>query len=75
MVFFFQTFRLGNLGEITKNGGLHQFLLDNHKKHGPMFSFHWGKELVVSLGAPEVWKDVQQLFDRPSRKIIFGISK
>jgi len=59
---------LGNLGMLTKDGGLHQFLLDNHKKMGPIFSFYWGKELVVSLGAPNLWKDVQMLFDRPTNQ-------
>ncbi|XP_057294082.1 cytochrome P450 20A1-like [Hydractinia symbiolongicarpus] len=56
---------LGNLGSLTKDGGLHQFLNDNHKKFGPIFSFYWGKELAVSLGSPALWKDIQTLFDRP----------
>ena len=40
----------GNLGEVTRPGGLHQFLLEYHGRLGPIFSFHWGQELVVSLG-------------------------
>ncbi|XP_066927699.1 cytochrome P450 20A1-like [Clytia hemisphaerica] len=58
----------GNLKQITKDGGLHQFLLDHHKKFGPMFSFYWGKELVVSLASPYAWKDTQTLFDRPANQ-------
>lgn len=61
---------LGNLGQCTPNGGLHQFLLDNHKKLGPMFSFFWGKELAVSIASPVIWKDVQTLFDRPVNQFI-----
>ena len=60
-------YRLGNLGEITRNGGLHTFLCENHKKHGPMYTFYWGKELVVSVASPEIWKDMQTLFDRPCK--------
>ena len=69
IIFFVIVFSLGNLDMITKEGGLHMFLLQHHKKFGPIFSFHWGKELVVSLGAPQLFKDVQMLFDRPSKKI------
>ena len=57
--------RLGNLGELTKEGGLHQFLLDNHRKFGAIFSFFWGKELTVSIASPPLFRDVQTLFDRP----------
>ena len=57
------TFSLGNLDMITKEGGLHTFLLQHHKKFGAIFNFYWGKELVVSLGAPQLFKDVQMLFD------------
>lgn len=55
---------LGNLGAITKQGGLHQFLLDNHKKLGPIFSFYWGKDVAVSIASPAYFKDVVTLFDR-----------
>lgn len=64
-------FSLGNLGMITREGGLHKFLLQHHKKFGSIFSFYWGKELVVSLGAPQLFKDVQTLFDRPSKNKSF----
>ena len=62
---FFLLCSLGNLGQLTPNGGLHEFLQENHKKHGPMFSFFWGKELAVSVASPVIWKDIQTLFDRP----------
>ena len=66
--FFYIIFSLGNLDVVTKEGGLHTFLLQHHKKFGAIFSFYWGKELVVSLGAPQLFKDVQMLFDQPSKK-------
>ena len=62
---YFIFFSLGNLKSLTKDGGLHQFLLDNHKKFGPIFSFYWGKELTVSLASQSLWKCVVSLFDRP----------
>lgn len=64
-------FSLGNLAMITREGGLHKFLQQHHKKFGPIFSFYWGKELVVSLGSPQLFKDVQTLFDRPSKNMTF----
>lgn len=57
---------LGNLGEVTKKGGLHNFLTDNHEKLGPIFSFFWGKDVAVSIASPALFRDAAMslLFDR-----------
>ncbi|XP_065665020.1 cytochrome P450 20A1 isoform X2 [Hydra vulgaris] len=56
---------LGNLGSLTFDGGIHKFLVENHKRFGPMFTFYWGKELAVSLACPILFKEVATLFNRP----------
>ena len=61
---------LGNLGDAAKAGGIHKYMTQLHEKHGPIVAFYWGDQQVVSLGSPDLWKDVQGLFDRP-RKINF----
>lgn len=57
---------LGNLVEVSKKGGLHQFLSDHHKKLGPIFSFFWGKVETVSIASPALFRDASlaMLFDR-----------
>ena len=55
---------LGNLAEVTPQGGLHAFLLDHHRNMGPIFTFFWGKDIVVSLGSPTLFNDVAVLFER-----------
>lgn len=55
---------LGNLGEITIEGGLHTFLQENHRKLGPIFTFFWCKDVAVSIASPALFKDVETLFDR-----------
>ena len=55
---------LGNLGEITIEGGLHTFLQENHLKLGPIFTFYWCKDVAVSIASPMLFKDVETLFDR-----------
>lgn len=61
---------LGNLPDVKKAGSLHEFLVDLHKKFGPVASFWWGKELAVSLGSPVPWRDVVTLFDRPVNQFL-----
>ncbi|KAL9966274.1 hypothetical protein ACROYT_G024323 [Oculina patagonica] len=56
---------MGNLGDVGKAGSLHEYLMLLHEKYGSIAGFWWGKKYVVSLAAPEHWKDVQPLFDRP----------
>ncbi|XP_035663707.1 cytochrome P450 20A1-like [Branchiostoma floridae] len=55
----------GNLGDIGRAGSLHEFLLKLHAEYGDIASFWWGQQLVVSLGAPELWKQHERIFDRP----------
>ncbi|KAL6072123.1 Cytochrome P450, family 20, subfamily A [Balamuthia mandrillaris] len=56
---------LGNLGDLGRAGSLHQFLVKLHKSHGDLAAFWWGDRQVVSLASPELWKQVNRLFDRP----------
>ena len=56
---------LGNLPDMAKAGSLHQFLLDLHDKYGGIVSFWWGKQLVVSIATPELFKQHSRVFDRP----------
>lgn len=56
---------MGNLGDMGKAGSLHQYMMLLHEKYGPIAGFWWGKQHVVSLAAPEYWKEIQPIFDRP----------
>ncbi|CAH1238385.1 CYP20A1 [Branchiostoma lanceolatum] len=56
----------GNLGDMGRAGSLHEFLLKLHAEYGDIASFWWGQQLVVSLGAPELFKQHERIFDRPT---------
>jgi cytochrome P450 family 20 subfamily A len=56
---------LGNLGDIGQAGSLHQYLTNLHKKFGPIVSFYWEKQRVVSIASPEAFHETRRLFDRP----------
>ncbi|CAF1278338.1 unnamed protein product [Adineta ricciae] len=56
---------LGNLDDIGRSGSLHEFLTKLHKKFGPIASFYWGKQRVVSIASPEAFHETRRLFDRP----------
>jgi cytochrome P450 family 20 subfamily A len=56
---------LGNLGDISQAGSLHQYLTKLHKKFGPIVSFYWGEKRVVSIASPEAFHETRRLFDRP----------
>ena len=58
-------FRTGNLEDMKKAGGLHDYVNGLHKTYGPIVSFWWGKQLVVSLSSCAAFKDIQTLFNRP----------
>lgn len=62
--------RSGNLEDIKAAGSLQNYVNELHKKFGPMASFWWGKQLVVSLGSPEVFEDITTLFNRPGNTLI-----
>ncbi|OWF40771.1 cytochrome P450 20A1-like [Mizuhopecten yessoensis] len=55
----------GNVSDINRAGSLHEFLLDLHKQFGSIVSFWIGKEYVVSIASPELFKEHQGVFDRP----------
>ena len=50
---------------MKKAGGLHNYVNGLHKTFGPVVSFWWGKQIVVSLSSSAAFKDVQALFNRP----------
>ena len=56
---------LGNLGDIGKAGSLHEYLTHLHRKFGPIVSFYWYKEPVISIASPEAFHQTRRLFDRP----------
>eukprot|EP00058_Branchiostoma_floridae_P006549 XP_002592037.1 hypothetical protein BRAFLDRAFT_265292 [Branchiostoma floridae] len=55
----------GNMDDVGRAGSLHEFLLKLHAEYGDIASFWWGQQLVVSLAAPELWKQHERAFDRP----------
>lgn len=59
----------GDLGELSKHGSLHEYLLFLHK-HGqqPISTFHWGKQRVVSVCSAELFKETMKLTYRPSER-------
>ena len=57
--------RDGNLGDISKAGSLHEFLMVLHKDFGPIASFWWGKRYTVSIASAELFQEVAHIFDRP----------
>lgn len=67
MHFTISVYRNGNLSDVDKAGSLHEFLVDLHKKFGPIASFWWGQDYVVSIASPELFKEHQYVFDRPRK--------
>ncbi|XP_048237190.1 cytochrome P450 20A1-like [Haliotis rufescens] len=55
----------GNLADIRRAGSLHEFLMDLHQQFGPIASFWMGPQLVVSIASAELFKQHQNVFDRP----------
>lgn len=55
----------GNLEDIGKFGSLHKFLVYLHGKYGDIATFWFGTQLVVSISAPDMFKEQLTLFDRP----------
>ena len=60
-------YREGNIPDISESGSTTEFLIDIHKKYGPITSFWLGPTQVVSLASPELIKQVVHLFDRPGK--------
>ena len=59
----------GNFEDMQDAGSLHEFLVNLHDEYGPLASFWWGTNLVVSLASPEMFDEIKALFDRP--KLLF----
>ncbi|CAF3317618.1 unnamed protein product [Rotaria socialis] len=57
--------KMGNLNDIGQAGSLHEYLTTLHKKFGPIVSFYWGQQRVVSIASPEAFHETRRLFDRP----------
>ncbi|KAK7476474.1 hypothetical protein BaRGS_00032309 [Batillaria attramentaria] len=55
----------GNLSDVGKAGNLHEFLIDLHGRFGPIASFWWEKQFTVSIASPDLFKEQQNVFDRP----------
>ncbi|CAC5367291.1 CYP20A [Mytilus coruscus] len=67
----------GNLADIKRAGSLHEFLLDIHKQYGPIASFWMGQQFVASVASADLFKEHQNVFDRPPElfklfKILIG---
>ena len=60
----------GNLQDISSAGSLHEFLVDLHDKFGPVASFWFGQEFCISVSNPFTFKEIQSLFDRPSKFVL-----
>jgi cytochrome P450 family 20 subfamily A len=56
---------LGNFAEIAKEGGLSNFIINSHKRFGPVFEYWQGKNRIVSICGLEMIKAVKHLPDRP----------
>ena len=59
--------RDGNLGDISKAGSFHVFLVDLHKEFGPIASFWWGRKYTVSIASAELFEEITHVFDRPRK--------
>ncbi|XP_074646229.1 cytochrome P450 20A1-like [Tubulanus polymorphus] len=55
----------GNLADIAKAGSLHEFLLETHKKFGPIVSFWIRETMAISISTPELFSEHGTYFDRP----------
>ena len=69
-------YRFGNLGDISKAGSLHEFLLGLHKKFGPIASFWWGPTYTVSISSADLFEEQRDIIDRPREsKFYFALCR
>ena len=62
-------YSLGDLGEMSAKGSLHEYLIHLHDEgHCPVTSFWWGKEHVVSVCSPQAFKDTVRLTDKAGER-------
>lgn len=64
---YFLMSRDGNLADIAKAGSLHEYLLGLHQKYGDIAALQMGKEMVVSICSPELFREHSNVFDRPGK--------
>ena len=55
----------GNRGDLEAAGSLHHYLVKLHQQYGDIVSFWLGKEYIISIASPELFKQHSHLFDRP----------
>ena len=64
---------IGDLGELSKCGSLHQYLLHLHVNgEVPVTSFWWGKTHTVSVCSPQAFKELVGLVHRPGKGYFCG---
>ena len=64
---------IGDLGELSKHGSLHQYLLHLHVNgEVPVTSFWWGKTHIVSVCSPQAFKELVGLVHRPGKGYVCG---
>lgn len=56
--------KYGNLLDVGKAGGYHDFLTKHHNELGPIFYFWVFNNKVVSLGHPKYWGAISHLSDK-----------
>jgi len=57
--------KLGNFPDMKNAGSLHGYLVEIHKKFGPIVRWWWGEIPIVSIGSYQCLKESMKLFDRP----------
>ena len=62
-------YRLGDLGEMSAKGSVHEYLAHLHDEgRCPVTSFWWGKEHMVSVCSPQAFKDTVRLTYRAGER-------
>ena len=65
----------GNLEDINAAGSFHEFLVDLHEDFGPIASFWFGSKFCVSVANTATFKEIQNLFDRPSEYLTYFVGR
>lgn len=60
--------RGGNISDLLAAGSLHEYLMDLHARHGPLASFWFGEQVVVSAASPELFGELSSSFNRPGKE-------
>nr|XP_002120646.1 cytochrome P450 20A1 [Ciona intestinalis] len=57
--------RDGNRSDIDRAGSLHQYLCNLHAEHGDLASFHFDKQLIISIADSKYFAPRSQVFQLP----------